>query len=71
VEEVFPQDGNSWLLLTRILEDNDARVYRKRWTKYGAPAVEYPNVISPFATSFELLGHCAAENYDALLSSWR
>jgi hypothetical protein len=71
VEEVFPQDGNSWLLLTRILEDNDARVYnisenlRKRWTKYGAPAVEYPNVISPFATSFELLGHCAAENHDA------
>lgn len=71
VEEVLPQDGNSWILLSRVLEDTDPRVYnmsenlRKRWTKYGAPAVEFPNVISPFATSFELIGHCAAKNHDA------
>ncbi|KAK0719818.1 Six-hairpin glycosidase-like protein [Lasiosphaeris hirsuta] len=33
---------------------------RARWTKHGAPAVEFPNVISPFASGFELLAHCAA-----------
>ena len=38
---------------------------RSRWIKFGAPAVEFPNVISPFASGFELLGHCAAGNVDA------
>ncbi len=38
---------------------------RARWTKFGAPAVEFPNVISPFASGFELFGHCAAGNVDA------
>ncbi|KAH8891384.1 Six-hairpin glycosidase [Thozetella sp. PMI_491] len=38
---------------------------RSRWIKFGAPATEFPNVISPFASSFELLAHCAAGNTDA------
>lgn len=71
VEEVLAQDGNSWALITSILPHDDPRTVnislnlRSRWGKYGAPAVEFPNVISPFATSFELLGHCKAGNYDA------
>lgn len=69
-EECMPQDGNSWALFSGII-DNSTRRYEvsenlhKRWTKYGAPATEFPNVISPFASSFELLAHCAAGNHDA------
>ncbi|KAI4254785.1 MAG: hypothetical protein LQ352_002910 [Teloschistes flavicans] len=70
-EEALPQDGNSWVLISGIIANNSDRKLRisqnlrKRWTKYGAPATEFPNVISPFASSFELLAHCAAGNYDA------
>ncbi|KAG9236563.1 Six-hairpin glycosidase-like protein [Amylocarpus encephaloides] len=67
--KVTPQDGNSWVLISK--STNVAQAYaaseslRKRWIKYGAPAVEFPNVISPFASSFELLGHASAGNHDA------
>ncbi|KAM7201449.1 Six-hairpin glycosidase-like protein [Rhypophila sp. PSN 637] len=37
----------------------------KRWTKFGAPAPEFPNVISPFASGFELLAHAASGNISA------
>lgn len=69
-QEVLPQDGNSWLLLAGVLDPSDSRRLnvsqnlRSRWTKFGAPAVEAPNIISPFASSFELLAHCAVGNYD-------
>jgi hypothetical protein len=68
-EKVLPQDGNSWALLSHAaapsLAYNVSESLRARWTKYGAPAVEFPNVISPFASSFELMGHIAAGNPDA------
>ncbi|KUJ10094.1 Six-hairpin glycosidase, partial [Mollisia scopiformis] len=69
-EKVLPQDGNSWALMSEAFTDKDqaynvSENLRKRWIKYGAPAVEFPNVISPFASSFELLGHAAAGNHDA------
>ena len=69
-EECMPQDGNSWAILSGIIANTTRRQevsanLRKRWTKYGAPATEFPNVISPFASSFELLAHCAAGDYDA------
>lgn len=69
-EEVLPQDGNSWAVLSGAVTNKTRRLevsrnLRKRWTKYGAPATEFPNVISPFASSFELLAHCAAGNHDA------
>lgn len=69
--EVLPQDGNSWLLVAGVLNPSDprrlnvSRNLRSRWTKYGAPAVEAPNIISPFASSFELQAHCAVGNYDS------
>ena len=69
-EKVLPQDGNSWVLMSRAFASqehayNTSNNLRKRWNKYGAPAVEFPNVMSPFASSFELLGHIAAGNPDA------
>ncbi|KAL8701531.1 MAG: hypothetical protein Q9201_004860 [Fulgogasparrea decipioides] len=69
-EETLPQDGNSWAILSGVVANKTRRLevsgnLRKRWTKYGAPATEFPNVISPFASSFELLAHCAAGNHDA------
>ncbi|KAL8937438.1 MAG: hypothetical protein Q9216_004426 [Gyalolechia sp. 2 TL-2023] len=69
-EECMPQDGNSWALLSGIIANNTRRLevstnLRGQWTRYGAPATEFPNVISPFASSFELLAHCAAGNHDA------
>ncbi|KFX89044.1 hypothetical protein V490_07265 [Pseudogymnoascus sp. VKM F-3557] len=71
IDEVLPQDGNSWLLVAGVLDPSDPRRLnvsqnlRSRWTKYGAPAVEAPNIISPFASSFELLAHCAVGDFDA------
>ncbi|CZT07286.1 uncharacterized protein RAG0_12805 [Rhynchosporium agropyri] len=69
-EKVLPQDGNSWALMSNVFTSdsvayNVSQNLRKRWIKYGAPAVEFPNVISPFASSFELLAHSAAGNNDA------
>jgi hypothetical protein len=69
-EKVLPQDGNSWVLMAGAFTSqeqayNTSTNLRKRWNKYGAPAVEFPNVMSPFASSFELLGHIAAGNPDA------
>lgn len=68
-EKVLPQDGNGWVLLSQAVTGqrayNVSENLRSRWIKYGAPAVEFPNVISPFASSFELLGHAAAGNHDA------
>lgn len=71
-ERCDPQDGNSWALISgmKLLNatataTNISQNLRARWQKFGAPAVEFPNVISPFASSFELMGHCAAGNEDA------
>jgi hypothetical protein len=69
-EKVLPQDGNSWVLMSRAFASQDhaynvSSNLRTRWIKYGAPAVEFPNVMSPFASSFELLGHISAGNPDA------
>ncbi|KAL9603718.1 MAG: hypothetical protein Q9219_001037 [cf. Caloplaca sp. 3 TL-2023] len=68
--ECMPQDGNSWAIMSGIIANGTRRLevsenLRKRWTRYGAPAAEFPNVISPFASGFELLAHCAAGNHDA------
>ncbi|KFY77108.1 hypothetical protein V499_03432 [Pseudogymnoascus sp. VKM F-103] len=69
-DEVLPQDGNSWLLLAGVLAPSDPRrlnvskSLKSRWTKFGPPAVEAPNIISPFASSFELQAHCAVGDHD-------
>ncbi|KAK6856052.1 hypothetical protein PG995_008203 [Apiospora arundinis] len=66
-----PQDGNSWALIAGMAKTFPAQPYsiseglRARWNKFGAPAIEFPNVMSPFSSSFELQAHCAAGNHDA------
>ncbi|KAK8012674.1 hypothetical protein PG991_010049 [Apiospora marii] len=66
-----PQDGNSWALIAGMAKSFPAQPYfvsealRARWNKFGAPAIEFPNVMSPFSSSFELQAHCAAGNHDA------
>lgn len=69
-EKVLPQDGNSWVLISHaftspLLASTVSQNLGARWLKHGAPAVEFPNVISPFASSFELLAHMEAGNVDA------
>jgi hypothetical protein len=67
-EKMMPQDGNAWVLMSQAVPSlalNVSRNLRERWTKFGAPAVEFPNVMSPFSSSFELLGHAASGNTDA------
>lgn len=69
-EKMLPQDGNAWVLMSQAVPSlalNVSDRLRDRWTKYGAPAVEFPNVMSPFSSSFELLGHSAAGNTDAAI----
>jgi hypothetical protein len=69
-DETHPQDGNSFALYAHILDQNPVRAnnisqnLQGRWNAYGAPAVEFPTVISPFISSFELLAHTAAGNID-------
>ncbi|KAB5545597.1 Six-hairpin glycosidase-like protein, partial [Coniochaeta sp. 2T2.1] len=64
---IDPQDGNSWspIRLNTTISPAPSpslisTALRNRWTKFGAPATEFPNVISPFASGFELLAHAAA-----------
>ncbi|PQE09127.1 alpha-l-rhamnosidase a protein [Rutstroemia sp. NJR-2017a BVV2] len=68
-EKVLPQDGNSLVLISGLFSPKTrlqiSHNLRKRWGKYGAPAPEFSNTISPFATSFELFGHCAVDSHDA------
>ncbi|GKT49335.1 uncharacterized protein ColSpa_09516 [Colletotrichum spaethianum] len=68
-EHTDPQDGNSWALIAGAVPRSRRAVVsehlRSRWTRHGAPAVEFPNVISPFVSSFELLAHAAANDHDA------
>ncbi|KAK8034417.1 hypothetical protein PG993_009412 [Apiospora rasikravindrae] len=68
-----PQDGNSWALIAGMAKTFPSQPYsiseglRARWNKFGAPAIEFPNVMSPFSSSFELQAHCAAGNHDAAI----
>lgn len=70
-EEVLPQDSNAWFLYAGISSVerscNVSSILRTRWLKHGAPAPEISNTISPLGSSYELLGHCSAGNFDAAI----
>ncbi|KAI0427036.1 alpha-L-rhamnosidase [Xylaria sp. FL1042] len=70
----YPQDGNSWAVISgiangiRAVAVSDA--LKARWIRpYGAPAVEANDgdTISPFATGFELRAHFMAGHSDYAL----
>lgn len=60
-----PQDGNAWAVRAN-LTDSTSKItsissnLQKRWTKFGAPAPEAADAISPFISSFELETHFLA-----------
>ncbi|KAJ0365028.1 hypothetical protein COL26b_012240 [Colletotrichum chrysophilum] len=65
----YPQDGNSWAIISRIANGKRAEAIsdalKARWIRpYGAPAVEAGQTISPFATGFELQAHYMAGHPD-------
>lgn len=73
-DHVDPQDGNSRVLIagmhahargSAVFPGTVSQALRARWTAFGAPAPEFPNVMSPFASSFELQAHCAAGRPDS------
>ncbi|KAI1075879.1 Six-hairpin glycosidase-like protein [Whalleya microplaca] len=72
-KHIDPQDGNSWALIAKMQERGSAipltvsQALRSRWNAFGAPAPEFPNVMSPFSSSFELQAHCAAYNHGAAI----
>ncbi|KAH6261270.1 hypothetical protein HBI40_116780 [Parastagonospora nodorum] len=71
-----PQDGNSWAVVANLTA-NSSQVEQissnlaERWTKYGAPAVEAADAISPFISGFELQAHFLAQNASAALELMR
>ncbi|KAG0134910.1 Six-hairpin glycosidase-like protein [Tuber indicum] len=73
--DIFPQDGNSWAVATGLVTGGIAhrisRELKNRWGTYGAPAVELPNTISPFASGFELQAHTQIGNYQNALDLMR
>lgn len=73
VDHVDPQDGNSWALIAGMRKPESdiptrvSKALQARWNKFGAPAPEFPNVMSPFSSSFEFQAHCIAGNHDAAI----
>lgn len=71
-----PQDGNSWAVVSN-LTTNSSQTERissnlvRRWTPYGAPALEAADAISPFISGFELQAHFLAHNASAALGLMR
>ncbi|KAI1360083.1 alpha-L-rhamnosidase [Xylaria arbuscula] len=70
----YPQDGNSWAVISGIAKGERAvaisDALKARWIRpYGAPAVEANDgdTISPFATGFELQAHFMAGHPDYAL----
>lgn len=70
----YPQDGNSWAVISGIANGTQAisisDALKARWIRpYGAPAVEANDgdTISPFATAFELQAHFIAGHPDYAL----
>ncbi|KAH8897926.1 bacterial alpha-L-rhamnosidase domain protein [Thozetella sp. PMI_491] len=62
---VHPQDGNSWVIIAGVVDQDRAAsistALKDRWVRpYGAPAPEAGATISPFATGFEVQAHFMA-----------
>ncbi|KAG8625479.1 hypothetical protein KVT40_007230 [Elsinoe batatas] len=61
-DSVHPQDGNSWAIVSGLVDQHRAvaisDALKARWVKpYGAPAPEAGPTISPFVSGFEVQAH--------------
>lgn len=57
---LFPQDGNVWAVKSGLVTNatralSISQGVQQRWTKFGAPAPEAADAISPFISGFELV----------------
>eukprot|EP01117_Protostelium_nocturnum_P005076 TRINITY_DN1838_c0_g1_i1.p1 TRINITY_DN1838_c0_g1~~TRINITY_DN1838_c0_g1_i1.p1 ORF type:complete len:649 (+),score=166.17 TRINITY_DN1838_c0_g1_i1:123-2069(+) len=63
---VTPQDGNSMAIIYGLADqarsDSISKNLRKRWNKFGPVSAEWPGVISPFISGFEVMAHFASGN---------
>jgi hypothetical protein len=71
-----PQDGNSWAVVSNLTLNTSQSAsisshLTSRWTRYGAPALEAADAISPFISGFELQTHFLANNATAALDLMR
>jgi len=71
-----PQDGNAWAVVANLTLNaaQNALISSRlssRWTRYGAPAPEAADAISPFISGFELQTHFLAQNTSAALALMR
>lgn len=62
---LHPQDGNSWVIMSGLVDParaaNISTALQARWIRpYGAPAPEAGATISPFASGFEVQAHFLA-----------
>jgi hypothetical protein len=65
--DLHPQDGNSWAVVSGLTKSSEqssniSSALAARWGKYGAPAPEAGETVSPFISSFELQAHYIAEH---------
>lgn len=68
-ESVHPQDGNSWAIISGIVDAdravNISDALKARWVRpYGAPAPEAGATVSPFVSGFEVQAHYLAGHPD-------
>ena len=68
-----PQDGNSWAVKSGLVTNSTqitqiSEALQARWGTYGAPAPEFPRVVSPFISGFELEVHFLANRTGAGLA---
>ena len=73
---LLPQDGNAWAVVANLTTNSSqitsiSEHLADRWTRYGAPAPEAADAISPFISGFELQAHFAAQNTSAALDLMR
>lgn len=70
---LHPQDGNAWAIVSNITStaeraSNISQALQARWGKYGAPAPEAGETVSPFVSGFELQAHYLAGRPEAAVN---
>lgn len=69
---LHPQDGNAMALFFNLTQDNTqaeavSKALETNWNTFGPVTPELPDVISPFISGVEVLGHFAAGQPDRAL----
>lgn len=70
---LHPQDGNAWAIVSNLTSNSErasniSQALQARWGKYGAPAPEAGETVSPFVSGFELQAHYLAGRPEAAVN---